>query len=78
MVRYSVNYGYFLLKWSPFLDLGLSMTDGIVSSKSKMYDKRDDFNFDIANFPFLDEDVPRYPSNLARVDLSNRNQFLTS
>ena len=24
-----------------------------------MYDKRDVFDFDIANFPFLDGDVPR-------------------
>ena len=23
------------------------------------YDKRDDFDFDIVNFPFLDDDVPR-------------------
>ena len=26
------------------------------------YDKRDDFNFEIVNFPFLDGDVPRSPS----------------
>ena len=25
---------------------------------SKIYDKRDDFDFDIVNFPFLDGDVP--------------------
>ena len=31
--------------------------DGFISSK--MYDKRDDFDFDIVNFPFLDCDVPR-------------------
>ena len=45
---------------APFLDLYLSITNGIVSSK--IYDKRDDFNFEIANFPFLDGDVPRSPS----------------
>ena len=27
-----------------------------------MYDKRDDFNFEIVNLPFLDGDVPRSPS----------------
>ena len=27
-----------------------------------MYDKRDDFDFDIANFPFLDGDVTRRTS----------------
>ena len=42
---------------APFLDLNLSITNGIVSSK--IYDKRDDFNFEIVNFPFLDGDVPR-------------------
>ena len=45
---------------APFLDLNLSITNGIVSSKN--YDKRDDFNFEIVNFPFLDRDVPRLPS----------------
>ena len=45
---------------APFLDLNLSITNGIVFSK--IYDKRDDFNFEIVNFPFLDEDVPRSPS----------------
>ena len=28
----------------------------------KFIDKRDDFDFDIVNFPFLDGDVPRRPS----------------
>ena len=41
-----------------FLDLHLSISDGFV--KTKIYDKRDDF--DIVNFPFLDGDVPRSES----------------
>ena len=41
---------------APFLDLHLSVSNGFVSSK--IYDKRDDFDFDIVNFPFLDGDVP--------------------
>ena len=45
---------------APFLDLNLCITNGIVSSK--MYGKRDDFNFEIVNFPFLDGDVLRSPS----------------
>ena len=45
---------------APFLDLHLSVANGFVSSK--IYDKRDDFNFDIVNFPFLDGDVPRRAS----------------
>ena len=36
---------------APFLDLDVSITNGKVSSK--IYDKRDDFNFEIVNFPFL-------------------------
>ena len=45
---------------APFLDLHLSISNGFVSSK--IYDKRDDFDFNIVNFPFLDGDVPRRPS----------------
>ena len=70
---------------APFLDLNLSITNGIVSSK--IYGKRDDFNFEIVNFPFLDGDVPRslfygvYISQLIRFarvcsnvdDFNNRN-----
>ena len=68
----------------------MSITNGIVSSK--IYDKRDDFNFEIVNFPFLDGDVPRSPSygvyisqliRFARVCynvdyFNNRNLFLTA
>ena len=75
---------------APFLDLNLSITNGIVSSK--IYDKRDDFNFEIVNFPFLDGDIPCSPSygvyisqliHFARVcsnvdDFNNRNLFLTA
>ena len=35
-----------------FLDLHLSISNDIVSTK--IYDKRDDFDFEIVNFPFLD------------------------
>ena len=73
-----------------FLDLNLPITNGKVSTK--IYDKRDDFNFEIENFPFLDGDVPRSPSygvyisqlfGFARVcsnidDFNNRNLFLTA
>ena len=73
-----------------FLDLNLLITNDIVSSK--IYDKQDDFNFEIVNFPFLDGDVPRSPSygvyisqliRFARVcsnvdDFNNRNLFLTT
>ena len=39
-----------------FLDLNLCISNGTVSTK--IYDKRDAFDFDIVNFPFLDGDVP--------------------
>ena len=42
------------------MDLYLSTSNGFVSSK--ICDKRDDFDFDIVNFPFLDGDVPRSTS----------------
>ena len=38
------------------MNLHLSISDDFV--KAKIYDKRDNFDFDIVNFPFLD-DVPR-------------------
>ena len=73
-----------------FLDLHLSKSDGFV--KTKIYDKRDDFDFDIVNFPFPDGDVPRsaaygvYISQLIRFarvsrhveDFNNRNKVLTA
>ena len=44
----------------PHFYLHLSISDGFV--KTKIFDKRDDFDFDIANFPFLDDDGPRSTS----------------
>ena len=75
---------------APFLYLHLSISNGFESSK--IYDKRDDFDFDIVNFPFLDGDVPRRPSygvyisqliRFARVcshvdDFNTRNKCLTA
>ena len=43
-----------------FLDLHLPVSNDIVPTK--IYDKRDDLDFEIVNFPFLDGDVPlSYP-----------------
>ena len=72
------------------MDLNLSISNGTVSSK--IYDKRDDFDFDIVHFPFLDGDVPRrtsygvYISQLIRFargsssvsDFNCRNKALTA
>ena len=73
-----------------FLDLHLSISDGF--KQTKIYDKRDDFDFDIVNFPFLDGHVPRatsfgvYISQLIRFarvsshvdDFNTRNKVLTA
>ena len=72
-----------------FLDLHLSISNDFVSTK--IYDKRDDFDFEIVNFPFLVDVVPRstsygvYISQLIRsartsshvADFNTRNTFLT-
>ena len=73
-----------------FLNLQLSLSDGCV--KTKIFDKRDDFDFDIVNFRFLDCGVPRskscgvYISQLIRFarvsihvdDFNARNKVLTA
>ena len=62
---------------APFLDLNLCISNGTVSTK--IYVKRDDFDFDIVNFPFLDGDVPRrtlywvYISQLIRFARASSN-----
>ena len=74
---------------APFMDLNLCISNGTVSTK--IYDERDMFDFDIANFPFLHGDVPRrtsdgvYISQLIRIarassnlsDFNYRNKTLT-
>ena len=44
----------------PFLDINLSITHGMVSTK--IYGIPDDFEYDIVNFLFLYFDVQRRPS----------------
>ena len=72
-----------------FSDLHSSVSNDIVSTK--IYDKRDDFDFEIINFPFLNGDVPRSTSygvyiyqliRFARAssqvaDFNTRNKLLT-
>ena len=48
-----------------FLYLHLSISDGFV--KTEIYDKRDDFDFDIVNFPFLDGDISRSASYISQI-----------
>ena len=49
---------------APFLDLHFTISDGFVSSK--LYGKRDEFDFDIVNFPFLAVERPRAASDLMK------------
>ena len=44
---------------APFLDLHLFISNIFVSSI--LYDKHDDFDFDVLKFPVLDGDVPVLP-----------------
>ena len=44
-----------------FLDFHLSISNAIVSTK--LYDKRDDFDFEIVNFPFFNGDIPCFSSD---------------
>ena len=70
----------------------MSITNDIVSTN--IYHKRDNFNFEIVNYPFLNKDVPCSPSygvyilqlhiiRFAKVcshvdEFINRNTFITS
>ena len=45
---------------APIFDLNLYISNGKVSTT--IYHKRDDFDFNIVNFPFLNGDVPRRTS----------------
>ena len=63
-----------------FLDLHLSISNDIVPTK--IYDKHDDFDFEIVNFPFLDGDDISQLIRFARAssyvaDCNTRNKLLT-
>ena len=47
-------------KETSFLDLNIKVVGSDVHTS--VYDKRDDFGFPIANFPWFSGDVPRLPS----------------
>ena len=53
------------------MDLNLSITNGIISSK--IFDKRDDFNFEIVNFPFL---MQMFLAPLPMVYISQQIRFV--
>ena len=47
--------------FASYLDLLLEIGDGNKLS-TKLYDKRDDFNFSIVNFPYLCSNIPTSPA----------------
>ena len=49
------------MKSASYLDLFLEI-DNTRHLKTKLYDKRDDFNFPIVNFPFLSSNIPASPA----------------
>ena len=55
----------------------LSISNYFVSTK--ICDKRDDFDFEIVNFPFLDDDIPRCFARASSyvADFNTRNKLLT-
>jgi hypothetical protein len=46
-----------------YLDLRLEIDSGDWSSGMNLYDKRNDFNFPIVNFPFICSNIPEPPAN---------------
>ncbi|KAK3085109.1 hypothetical protein FSP39_024511 [Pinctada imbricata] len=56
----TLNKANFTDTETPFLDLNIKIVNGEIHTS--VYDKRDDFGFNIVNFPWLDGDVPRLPS----------------
>ena len=62
---------------APFLDLNLSVSNSTVFTK--ISDKRDDFDFDIVNFPFLDMAFTYFARASSNVsDIICRNKALTA
>lgn len=48
------------LRSASYLDLLLEIDSGKL--QTRLYDKRDDFNFPIVNFPFIDSNIPAAPA----------------
>ena len=70
-----------------YLDISINIKES--KYETAVYDKRDDFNFNIVNFPFLDSNIPVKPaygvyiSQLVRVcdkydTFAERNWLITS
>ena len=72
-----------------YLDTSITISEKFVTT---IYDKRDDFNFHIVNFPYLDSNIPTRPaygvyiSQLVRIaricvkysSFAERNRHITS
>ena len=53
-------YSFHYLYSSSYLDCYLYIDNGKLTTR--LYDKRDDFNFPIVNFPFLSSNIPSAPA----------------
>ena len=71
-------------KETSYLDATINIGEETEAIKTSIYDKRDDFNFKIVNFPYLDSNIPQNPAygiyisqlvRYARV-CSNKNDFV--
>ena len=77
-----VTYFLYYMKFIRHLKLNIFRVESNFSDRS-IYDKRDDFNFELVNFPFLDGDVPRsssysvYISQLIRFAIVCSNMLVT-
>ena len=81
--KLQLNKAYVSDTETSFLDLHLFISAGFI--KTKIFDKWDDLDIDIVNFPFLDGDVPRstsygvYISQLIRfAPVSNQVNYLNT
>ena len=45
-----------------YLDTKINIGKGTDGIKTSIYDKREDFNFKIVNFPYLDSNIPNNPA----------------
>ena len=50
------------LSETSYLDTTLNIGEGNRTVRISVYDKREDFNFKILNFPYLDSNIPRNPA----------------
>jgi hypothetical protein len=61
MLKISVSDNFLVDRSASYLDLHLEI-DSEGRLRTKLYDKKDDFNFPIVNFPFICSNIPAAPA----------------